>query len=196
MDIKYYKVYDSNKRFIRKIQRKDELQEDNFLKGVTCFIVNKKGEILIEERASKSKLMPGQLDLCSGHVDEEETYTQAMIREYREELHSANKDEEEKATMEAINKLKPIKELDLKFKNKGKIRNFFIKFYALMTENTDIHVQEEEIKDILWVPMEECFELIRNGKTKFPYDYRYEEIFEKVEEIYIGIGTRENNITR
>lgn len=197
MDIKYYKVYDSNKRFIRKIQIKDELQEDNFLKGVTCFIVNKKGEVLIEERASKSKLMPGQLDLCSGHVDEEETYTQAMIREYREELHSASKDEQEKATMEAINKLKPIKELDLIFKNKGKTRNFFIKFYALMTDNTNIHIQEDEIKNITWVPMQECFELIRNGKTKFPYDSRYEEIFKKVEDIYKGIGSKkDNNITR
>ena len=90
MDIKYYKVYDVNKRFIRKIQQKDELQEDNFLKGVTCFVINKKGEILIEQRASKSKLMSGQLDLCSGHVDNEETYTQAMIREYVEELHSGD----------------------------------------------------------------------------------------------------------
>ena len=142
MDIKY-KVYDRNRRFIKKINKKDELQEDNYLKGVTCFVINKKGEILIEQRASKSRLMPGELDLCSGHVDNDETYTQAMIREYVEELHSGNKEEKENARNEAICKLKPIKELDLKFKNKGKSRNFFIKFYALMTNNTDVSVQEE-----------------------------------------------------
>lgn len=196
MNIKYYKVYDCNKRFIRKIQQKDELQEGNFLNGVTCFVINKKGEILIEKRAEKSKLMSGELDLCSGHVDEEETYTQAMIREYAEELHSGSQEEKQKAINEAINKLKPITELDLKFKNKGRIRNFFIKFYALMTDNTNVHLQEEEIEEILWVPMEDCFELIRNGKTKFPYDSRYEEIFKKVKEIYRGIGTRSNNIIR
>lgn len=195
MDIKY-KVYDKNKRFIRKINKKDELQEDNFLKGVTCFVINKNGNVLIEQRVSKSKLMPGELDLCSGHVDNNETYTQAMIREYAEELHCSSKQEREKAMNEAISKLKPIKELDLKFNNKGKIRNFFIKFYALMTDNADIHMQEEEIENILWVPMKECFELIRNGKTKFPYDSRYEEIFEKVEQIYKGIGTLDNNIIR
>ena len=100
MDIKYYKVYDVNKRFIRKIQQKDELQEDNFLKGVTCFVINKKGEILIEQRASKSKLMSGQLDLCSGHVDNEETYTQAMIREYVEELHSGDEEDRRKAVLD------------------------------------------------------------------------------------------------
>lgn len=197
MDIKnYYKVYDGNKRFIRIINQKDELEEENFLKGVTCFVINKNGEVLIEQRACKNRLMPGQLDLCSGHVDNNETYTQAMIREYVEELHSGSKEEQEKARNEAINRLKPIKELDLNFSNKGKTRNFFIKFYALMTNNTDVHVQEEEIENILWVPMQECFELIRSGKTKFPYDSRYEEIFEKVEEIYKGVGTQSNNMTR
>lgn len=196
MDIKYYKVYDVNKRFIRKIQQKDELQEDNFLKGVTCFVINKKGEILIEQRASKSKLMSGQLDLCSGHVDNEETYTQAMIREYVEELHSGDEEDRRKAMNEAIGKLRTIKELDLNFTNKGKIRNFFIKFYALITDNINIHMQKEEIENILWVPMEECFDLIRNGKTKFPYDIRYEEIFEKVEKIYKGIENKDNNITK
>ena len=156
----------------------------------------KNGEILIEQRASKSKLMPGELDLCSGHVDGEETYTQAMIREYTEELHSGSKQEKERATIEAISRLRPITELSLNFKNRGRVRNFFIKFYTLITDNTDIHVQEAEIEKILWVPMEECFELIRSGKTKFPYDSRYEEIFKKVEEIFRCVGTRENNITR
>ena len=196
MDIRYYKVYDRNKRFIRKIHPKEELEEENFLKGVTCFVINKNGEILVEQRARKSKLMSGQLDLCSGHVDGNETYTQAMIREYVEELHSGSREEQERARNEAINKLRPIAELDLKFNNKGRNRNFFIKFYALMTDNTDIQAQEEEIENILWVPMIKCFELIRDGKTKFPYDARYEKIFKQVEEIYMGIGTQSNIITR
>lgn len=189
MDIKYYKVYDKNKRFIRKIIQKDELQEDNFLKGVTCFVINKNGEILIEQRARKSKLMPNQLDLCSGHVDNQETYTQAMIREYVEELHSQRPDI---ARNEAINKLKPITELDLNFKNNGQTRNFFIKFFIIRTDIEDVDIQEEEIEKIMWIPMEECFDLIRTGKTKFPYDERYEKIFEKVVSIYKGINNKDN----
>lgn len=183
-----YKVYDKNKKFIRKINQKDELHEENFLKGVTCFVINKDGEILIEKRASKNKLMPGQIDLCSGHVDEDETYTQAMIREYIEELHSKNDEQIEYAKNEAITNLRPLKELDLNFKNNGKSRNFFIKFYTLITNNLEIHIQKEEIESVAWVPMQECFNLIRKGYTKFPYDKRYEEIFEKVEAIYKGIN--------
>ena len=34
--------------------------------------------------------------------------------------------------------------------------------------------------------MEKVFEMIRNGETKFPYDKRYEKLFEKVREIYIN----------
>ena len=115
MNIKYYKVYDANKRFVREIKEKNELEEDGFLKGVTCFVINEKGEVLIEKRSKKSKLMPHQLDLCSGHVNDEETYTQAMIREYIEELHDGNEEQKEKARNEAINYLKPIQELALDF---------------------------------------------------------------------------------
>ena len=196
MEIKYYKVYDKVKRFIRKINSKEELQEENYLKGVTCFVINQNGEVLIEQRASKNRLMPGQLDLCSGHVDNEETYTQAMIREYVEELHSGSIEEEKSARNEINTKQKQITEMDLTFDNKGKKRNFFIKFYALLTDNIDIHVQKEEIEKILWVPMNQCFKLIREGKTKFPYDKRYEEIFEKVTSFYQGIEKNNDVIVK
>ena len=61
------------------------LTENEWLKGVTCFVINEKGEALIEVRANKG-LTPGKKDLCSGHLDDRETETQAMIRELREEL--------------------------------------------------------------------------------------------------------------
>ena len=82
-----YRVYDENgelKRIIEKAEEKT-LTENEWLKGVTCFVINEKGEALIEVRANKG-LTPGKKDLCSGHLDDRETETQAMIRELREEL--------------------------------------------------------------------------------------------------------------
>ena len=43
------------------------------------------------------------------------------------------------------------------------------------------------------MPLEECFELIRTGKTKFPQDYDYEEIFEEVREICLEKKMQEND---
>ena len=50
----------------------------------------------------------------------------------------------------------------------------------------------EEIQSIEWIPYQECFELIRQGKTKFPYDKRYEKMFMEIEK-YIKGKNIENN---
>ena len=43
--------------------------------------------------------------------------------------------------------------------------------------------------------MEEVFEMIRQGKTKFPYDKRYEKLFDRIKEIYAEKnGKKEKNI--
>ena len=81
-----YKVYDKEGKLRKLINtnKEKQLNDDEWLNGVTCFVINEKGEALIEKRVNKG-LTPGKLDLCSGHVDGEETQTQAMIRELKEE---------------------------------------------------------------------------------------------------------------
>ena len=101
-----------------------------------------------------------------------------------EELHKGNINEQEQARNEAINNLKKLDELDLVFKNKGNERKFFIQFYVMKTKLKRLTIQKEEISDIEWISMEKAFDLIRQGKTKFPYDKRYEKIFEQVREHY------------
>ena len=175
-----YRVYDENgelKRIIEKAEEKT-LTENEWLKGVTCFVINEKGEALIEVRANKG-LTPGKKDLCSGHLDDRETETQAMIRELREELGIELE--------EARNVIKVTPQgVPLGFESKGKIKNFFITFYCLKRKTSKVEIQEEEIDKIVWLPLEEAFELIKSGRTKFPKNYDYSKIFEKVKEIYYG----------
>ncbi len=82
-----YRVYDRDGNLKRRIVQSQEknIRDNEWLRGVSCFVINEKDEILIEKRVSKG-LTPGKLDLCSGHIDGEETPTQAMIRELKEEL--------------------------------------------------------------------------------------------------------------
>ena len=183
----FYKTYkkrnDGNKIYQNRISQKSELSQSDYLGGVSCFILDDNGNILIEKRGN-TKITAGEIDLCSGHIDNNETPTQAMIREYVEELHKGDINEQEQARNEAINNLKKLDELDLVFKNKGNERKFFIQFYVMKTELNKLTIQKEEISDIEWIPMEKVFELIREGKTKFPYDKRYEKIFKQVREHY------------
>lgn len=175
-----YKVYDENGTFKRIIKKTDEknLTENEWLKGVTCFVINEKGEALIEVRANKG-LTPGKKDLCSGHLDNKETETQAMIRELKEELGIELE--------EAMNVVKVTQEgVPLEFESNGKIKKFFITFYCLKRKSSKVEIQKEEIDKIVWLPLNEAFALIKSGRTKFPKNYDYSNIFEKVKKIYYG----------
>ena len=170
-----YRVYDRSGNFKTAIEKKQEekLNSDEWLQGVTCFVLNENGEVLIEKRANKG-LTPGQLDLCSGHVDGDETPTQAMIRELGEELGIK--------TEEAMNVIKLTQEgIPFEFENSGRSLRFLITAYCLKRNSSEVTIQKDEIDAIAWVPLEKCFELIKNGKTKFPANHeKYDEVFQKV----------------
>ena len=176
----YYKVYDKSKQLKRTIAKNQEktLSEKDWLEGVSCFVINEKGKVLIEKRVNKG-LTPGKLDLCSGHIDNDETHTQAMIRELREEL---GIEIEESMNVIRLN----LNSVPLEFISSSKKRNFFITFYCLKRDSSEIKMQKEEIEKIVWLPLEETFQLIKSGRTKFPTNYDYELIFQKVRDICEG----------
>ncbi len=185
---RFYKIFGNNNG--KKIYRGSILPNDKqagsyFLGGVSCFVIDESGNIIIEKRGN-TNITKGKLDLCSGHIDNNETPTQAMIREYVEELHNGTQEEIEKARNEAINNLVKLDELDLIFKDKEKERKFFIQFFALKTKLETYTMQESEVAEIIKIPMEELFKMMRQGETKFPYDSRFEKIFEQVRNIYKG----------
>jgi isopentenyldiphosphate isomerase len=86
------------------------------------------------------------------------------------------------------NEIKRISDLSkpLGFESKGKIRNFHIDFYCMQTKKENFRIQPEEVAELKWVPMEEAFEMIKSGKTKFPKQQgyvNYEKIFDCVRQI-------------
>ena len=116
----YYKVYNDRGEFLYNIDRKDEKTlTDQYLKGVTCFVINQNGEVLIEKRGN-TELTPGKLDLVSGHIDNEEVGMQAIIRELEEEVGIP--------TQDALG-VHRVETMPIQLESKGKTRNFFIEFY-------------------------------------------------------------------
>lgn len=189
----FYKVYDKQGRHIDIIDVKDEntIKKDQYLYGVTCFVINDKNEVLMEVRAN-TELTPGKIDLVSGHVNGNETGIAAMLRELDEEVGIKGvlgKD------IKRVNDLaKP-----LGFESKGKVRNFHIDFYCMQTQKHHITIQPEEVESLKWVPMKDAFEMIRTGQTKFPKqegNVNYEKIFSNVRELCLNRNIEKDDYIR
>lgn len=175
---KYYKLYDERGNEIGRINPLFEKKQSNWLKGVSIFLLTHDGKLVLEKRSKNTNLTPSDIDLVSGHRDEEEKGKKAAYRELKEELGIKKK---------KVLSLKKVKhETPLVFKGG---RNFFISFYVtkLKKQIDYLDFQEAEVEDVMIVPMQEGFDLIRESKTKFPYsgnEKKFEEIFKKVELFY------------
>lgn len=188
----FYKVYDKTGKYLYDIDVNKEKELDNqYLHGVTCFVINEKNEVLMEVRAN-TELTPGKVDLVSGHVNGDEVGMAAMLRELDEEV-----------GIRGVlgNDIKRVSEFSkpLGFESKGKIRNFHIDFYCMQTKKHHFTIQPEEVASLKWVPMEKAFEMIRSGKTKFPKQegyVNYEKIFSKVRQICLNRDKQKDAFSR
>ncbi|MBR1654202.1 MAG: NUDIX hydrolase [Clostridia bacterium] len=188
----FYKVYDKTGKYLYNIDiNKEKSLTNQYLHGVTCFVVNNNNEVLMEVRAN-TELTPGKIDLVSGHVNGNEIGIHAMLRELEEEVG---------ITHVLGNDIKRVSDLSkpLGFESKGKIRNFHIDFYCLQTKKHHFTIQPEEVESLKWVPMEEAFNMIKNGQTKFPKQcgyVSYEKIFQNVREFCRSRDLQENYIDK
>lgn len=189
-DNEYYKVYDKTGRYIRDIKIEDEKNlEDEYLYGVTCFVINEKNQVLMEERAN-TELTPGKIDLVSGHVNGNESGFEAILRELREEVGIYNVDYNQIGKLSVLSK-------PLGFESKGKIRNFLIDFYCVFIEQKQVtKIQQEEVKSYEWVPMDIAISKIVNGLTKFPKQEKgkvdYKQVIKRLEEICLKRNVQKN----
>lgn len=176
----HYWVYNCKCALIGIISKENEktLSKEEYLRGVSCFVINENDEILIEKRLDK-EINQGQLDLCSGNIDGNKFDFQAMISQLERQLGIGI---QEKSNLEKLID----EEYRLYFKNEGQIRNFFITFFGIRVNKADINFNKEEIQAIAWLDKEKAFELIKRGETKFPKEYDYEPIFEALTEKFFN----------
>src|SRR5574344_1958837 len=66
--------------------RKIMHQQGLWHRHVSCWIMNKQGELLFQKRAACKDRNPNRWSKTGGHVDRSETVEQAVIREVEEEI--------------------------------------------------------------------------------------------------------------
>lgn len=171
-EIENYVVYSEEGEIIRVIEKSEEntLKPEEWLRGVTCFLINKQGQVLLETRG-KNEEDAGVFDLCSGHVNKGEMTIHAIVRELREELN---------VPFEVACNVKKVLDFELQTR---KNQNFFVTAYALFLGDFEVRPQKEEVAEISFKSREEVYDLLRMNQTRIRYNETWEEVFEKVEKL-------------
>ena len=170
MSKEYFDVLDENGNKTGKIKLRSEVHRDgDWHKGVHIWIINDKGEILLQRRCATKDSNPNMLDISSaGHLTAGDESLSGAIRELKEELNLDVKPEE----LQFIKTLKRNSKYTSTF-----INNEFDDLYILRTTKgiDEMKYQEEEISEIFFVPYKEFKNMVKNRKEDL---LRHEEEFE------------------
>ncbi len=165
-------IVDEKGEFTGKVIDKDEVHKKNLLHNeVGCFLINDKGQTLLQKRSGKKKFSPNKWRPCAGHVKAYESLEEAMIRELKEELGILFSQEELKILER--------KKIEIFPKN-----SHVTYFYYLRTnlEENQFTIQKEELDEIKWFPFKEGLDAILLNEDSY-YKEKYTKLFEKLERV-------------
>lgn len=143
--------------FTGKVATRDECHKKGLWhRTVYAFIIDKKGNVLLQKRSANKKMWPNMWDVTvGGHVDSNEFGRQALIREVKEELGIDIKDDEIKYLIGST--------------SISKKENIIDKHYNecyLITKEIDIEkidLQNEEVSEVKYFTKREILERINNN---------------------------------
>ena len=139
---------DNKRQMLNRTTERSEKIGGEYRQSVHTWIMNSKGEFLIQKRSPNKKTFPNMWSQTGGGVDEGETTLQAALRECKEELG---------ITIDLSNI-----ELILSFK-----RKFDFVDVWLVKQDIDISnivLQEEEVSEVKWSSIDEIRELMKTDK--------------------------------
>lgn len=156
--MEYLDIVDENDELIGEKKDRDYVHDNNlYHRHTSCWILNHKGEILLQRRALTKKKKPGIWSKTGGHVDAGETVIDAIKREIKEEI-----------GLELENK-------DLFFMQKFKSTNpkFFSYGYIALTDKDikDYKLQLEEVDKVKYYKIEDLENEIKKGNKLFDFYY-------------------------
>jgi len=141
-------IYDKNgNKTTETTIRGEKLKPGNYHLVVHVWIINDKGNYLIQKRAEHLDLFPGIWAATGGSAISGEDSQTAAIRELHEELGI-------KANPKRMEKVKRIQ-------RKDNFTDIWLIHQNINLDNVDL--QEEEVSDVIWVDEVTIKEMIRNG---------------------------------
>lgn len=146
-------LVDENDNVIRQIQRDDSVSyvqtHGGYIRVVDCYIMNSKGELWVPTRTAKKRIAPNGLDFSIGeHMQAGETYEDAIVRGFREEVGF----EPEAERLEFLGVNKPHETSDI-------FQGFFI-YHSDETPSLNL----EDFVSARWIKPEEFLKKIAGGE--------------------------------
>lgn len=150
-----------------KLERKQVHEQNLFHRHVSCWIMNSKGEILLQRRAFTKSKNPGKWAKTGGHVDSGETVKQAVKREVYEEIGiSISEDQMIEVEVFQSNKM-----------NEHSFSHGFILLIDHMIH--EFKLQEEEVSEVKYFTIEQLERYKEKNDDSFVFSKWEDEDFER-----------------
>ncbi len=157
-------VLDENGNYTGQVEERKVIHEKGLWHiHVGVWIMNKKGELLFQQRTMQKKINPGKWTRTGGHVDSGETPLQAVQRETYEEIGV-------KIPLDKFGLLSVKKEevyiTDYQVTN----RHFIYSYFAVVDYKIEDYTkQEEEVSDLKYITIEEMEKAYENKDANFTF---------------------------
>lgn len=175
-----FDILDENGNYTGRIESRKMCHKSGlYHKAVAVWIINSKGQVLLQKRSSNKRMWPNTWDVTAGgHVLAGEFGFESIIRETKEEL-GLDINKEDITFIGAV----------ISTNIKGDIVNkHFNEFYIINKDidETKLKLQEEEVSEVKWMDKDEIIERVKdnyNGITNkegcWEYLVKYYEWLDK-----------------
>jgi isopentenyl-diphosphate delta-isomerase type 1 len=153
----YFDVLNEKGEYLNKIETREKCHKEGLWhKAIVVFIINSKGQVLLQRRSKTKKMWPDMWDITSGgHVLAGEFGFEAGIREAKEELGV----DIARENMTFIGSV-------ISTNIKGDIvDNHFNEYYVVIQDldESKLVLQEEEVSEVKWMDKEVIIDKIKNN---------------------------------
>ena len=152
--------FDNKRRALGIVRERKEKVPGEYRQSMHCWIINDKGQFLIQKRSDTKDSYPGYWAVTGGGTDSGETTLDTVFRECKEELG---------LNVEADN-------LELIMVIKRKVTFIDIYLWKANIDLKDVVMQEEEVQDVKWATYEEIKKMAEAGEFA-PNVASYMEMF-------------------
>lgn len=147
--MEFVEMFDNKRKPLGKTVERYTHITGEYSQGAHVWIMNSKGELLIQKRSKEKRLYPNLWSITSGGTDSGESTLDTVYREVKEELGIELKPEE--------------LELMMSYKRNHDFVDVYLARKDIKLE--EITMQKEEVSDVKWVSKEDLEKLIKEEQT-------------------------------
>jgi len=166
-------IVNENGEFTGEVLDKELAHDKNLLHNeVSVFILNDKGQVLLQKRSSNKRFNPNKWGSCAGHVGAYESLEDAALRELQEEV--------------GLKILKfdlfPIAGRQIVKRN---INSHITYFYYVKCDKLEKEfvIQTEELSEVKWFDLDKVIEMIKTNDDALTFREDRLYIFEELKKI-------------